>query len=301
MKRFNSFTRLIALGVICANQGGAAPVSFAGVPHNFSLPQGGSNGNNNQPAPLSGNNNVPPVGPSLSPTASKVNPGVTSTSAADPNTNPQLLANASKGSSPLDKFATLFQNPSPAVGADGKPIPPKANVLDAGVGSYTELAKGINLAPVMSDEQKAALVKGGEGAVTALTEVLDAFGKQVFAHAASTSTAVTKRGLTEHSAEQQQLINNAIKLNGLSESLLNKDPRLSNPAVAPLVAVVQQQIAKGNPNATTQQLEGMVVEYFREAFGGFGTDPVTTEATRVAASKPAFNFLDFVSGKSQSA
>jgi hypothetical protein len=290
----NKLTRSLAFGIAHANQQ-SGPITFGGVPNNFNYaPGGGNNSSTSGTAPISGNNAVPNPTPNFPNSLSKVNPGVNSTSSPDPNTPPNLVKDLPQaGSSPLAEFAKLFDN-TPEVGADGKPIKPAPNVLDSGVSNYAEIAKKMDfVSNVATDDQKAALVKGGEEAVGALMEILNTFGQQVYSQAAATSTQVTKKGFEIKSKEMQEQINRAIQFNGLSESLLNKDSRLADPSVAPLVQVVQQQMIAKFPGLTRNQLEEKVVTYFNTAFSDFGKTKAQEQEQQLAAEKP-FNFLEFL-------
>jgi hypothetical protein len=289
--RMTRFATMLALGMV---NGNTAPISFAGAPNNFNYAAGSGVPGAQTPAPLAGTNGVPNPAPVMPHSLSKVNPGVNSTSTPDPNT-PAALVNGlpTDGSSALAPFAKLFDN-SPKLDAQGKPVVPAKTVLDANVSNYQEMAKNLKFGELMNPEQQAALVAGGEGAVAALSEVLNNFGQQIFAQAAATATQVTKKGFEVKASENQAAINEAIRLHGLSNSLLNKDSRLADPAVAPLVSVVQQQMAKAFPQDTVAQLETKVVSYFENAFSGFGGKKQEEVRQQQAAAKPAFNFLEFL-------
>lgn len=279
----------LAIGMVHMNN----PVTFAGVRNNFAYTPGG--GNNGAPG------NQPPINPGAvpphqvsGPNGSKVNPGQPSSTPGDPN-HPNAPANPGNpqvqdGSSPLDIYANLFDN-SPQLDKDGKPIQAPANILDSGVDNFAKMAEKLQFQNVATPEQMELMAKGGQEGIAAMMEVMQNFGRQVFAHAAATSTAVTKKGLDGKSKELQTNINNAIRLHGLSENLLKKDPRLSNPAVAPLVAVVQQQMATKFPNDTVAQLEQKVSQYFKEGFSAFTQEPA---AAQTKDEEVPFNFLDFL-------
>lgn len=220
-------------------------ISFAGVPHNFNFtPQ--------QQAPMQ----TAPVPPTPEP--SKIIPGAPASGNPDPNTPPAPGVPA-KGQSPLDKYAEFFNTTSD----DSKTKATKApTILDATAQDYTKVAEKLDFSGVLSDDRKNAIKAGGDGAVTALAEVLNDFGRQLYAQSVGSATSVTKKGIELSASDMQSKMNQALTLARAGDKIGATNAVLNNPMYAPLVAATQQRFLSVKPELTADELAELTIGYF---------------------------------------
>ena len=148
----------------------------------------------------------------------------------------------------------------------------------------------LNFANSVSQDDLAKITAGGDEAVGALMNVLNAFGRNIFSTSAQFSSHMTESGYA--SAQQAidrglpSIVNQQLGRNELFQS----NPKLRDPALQPLVMAVQNQVQQ-YPNASPSEINSMVEQYMQHVGSTFAKDaPVQKNA-----QSANFDFANFLS------
>lgn len=192
---------------------------------------------------------------------------------------------------PLEQWAKLFttEAPKPDASKDGKP----AEQLDPFNISPENLAKaasGINLSQVVTPElaQKAL---GGDA--NAFMEAINKSSQMTFMMAYQAAMQAVKPALDSRFADFSKKMPDTFKQLSV-DATLQGDPLLSNPALKPVVDGLRSQILSKHPDATPQQLQQAISEYFKAT--GISLTPgkdTTKEAAKPSKGIDWDNFLTF--------
>jgi hypothetical protein len=197
---------------------------------------------------------------------------------------------AQQGASPLDAFVQKPDNGSQPEGGPqgGQPAAqpaaqePAKSIFDNDVKAYNNMFANTNFAGEISPESMQKVLQGD---AAELMNVINTAARAAAANASYVSARVANSGMTSHFDQFQQntlpgLLTDHSFQQGWSN---NKDAILSHPAVAPLV---QQQTATFRsqfPQASVNEIQEKVVEYFKAVAGAFGQQQ---EQQQAAAEQP---------------
>jgi hypothetical protein len=184
----------------------------------------------------------------------------------------------------LDQWAQLFTSEAPKPAADGN----KTEAPDPFAISPEALAKaasGINLSQVVTPElaQKAL---GGDP--NAFTEAINKSSQMTFMMAYQAAMQAVKAAMDNRFQDFQSKMPDTFKKLSV-DATLQGDPLLSNPALKPVVDGLRSQILSKHPDATPQQLQQAISEYFKAV--GISLKPEKASDTKDAA-KPS-NGIDW--------
>jgi hypothetical protein len=118
------------------------------------------------------------------------------------------------------------------------------------------IAKG-NFAGNVNPEIMQKIEAGGPEAVTATMEAMNAVAQNVMLQATLASNKMIEQSVTAALAKQTSSLPDLIKKHTLSENLVDNNPMLSDPRIAPIAEMLQAQLQLKNPTATSQQLTEM--------------------------------------------
>lgn len=203
--------------------------------------------------------NLPPQAPATQQTApNSVTPG-TATPQPDPN--------APKP--PLADYAKLWDTPTTTTDANQ----PLFNLDPA---KMQESVSKMDFTKAINKDQLAAITAGGEGAVAALAQVINAVGQESFSQAAKFSAALVQSGHDKTKTSLLSELPGHIKQHAISNSMREANPLLNNPAVAPLVSALESQFSKQYPGASVKEINEHVTSYITGLNQVF--NPVATPA-----------------------
>lgn len=189
-----------------------------------------------------------------------VAPNNTDTSGTQPqldaNGNPISNNNSSESKAPLDQFNTLWET-------DPNNTAPGTESIFANLdpAKIFEAAKNANFAGTISQENLQAISQGGEPAMRAFQEAMNAATQAVFAQSTLATTKIVEQALAKQAAKYEEAIPNLVRKHAASDSLHTENPALSNPAAQPIISAIQAQLAIKHPNATATQLKTMAKDY----------------------------------------
>lgn len=198
------------------------------------------------------------------------------------NPNPQTQATQS----PTDNFSDLWNtsNQQPNQAPDFKLNPEQLQQVTGKM----DFTRNLNR------EDLAAIAQGGDAAVTALGNILNGFGRELFGASAQFSSHMTENGYKSASQIIDQGLPGLVRSQMTEQHLYTSNPKLKDPALQPLVGAMQSQFSAKYPNASPQEITDMVSKYFTTVVGGAfakAEDPATAGKNAVPASADFSSFL----------
>lgn len=159
---------------------------------------------------------------------------------------------------PMAEFSKLWET-KPNDGATTSSL--FANIDPAKV---QEAAGKVNFAQVVGAETLSKIQAGGPEAAQAFVEAMNKVSQTVYAQSAVATTQLIDRALAEQNSRLESKLPDLIKRQTASESLKGDNAIFSNPAIAPVVNLIQNQVSNMYPNATAAEQKQMTVKYFKE-------------------------------------
>lgn len=164
-----------------------------------------------------------------------------------------------------DPFETLWQNDD----AGGQQGGINFNLDPA---QLAEIAGKIDYSQAVTPEIRQRLAMGGDDAVSATMEALNAVNRMSYQQNAVATTKLIEAAVKSTEASMDAKIAKTIKSMGLAENVSASNPMLSNPAFAPIVKAAQQQIITKFPNASQAELNTMLNQYLAKAGEAFNPE-----------------------------
>ena len=186
--------------------------------------------------------------------------------------------------SPTDKFKDLWDtsNQQPNQAPNFKLQPEQLQRVTGGM----DFTRNLNR------DDLAAIANGGEGAIAALGNVLNSFGREVFGASAQFSSHMTESGYKSASEIIDQGLPGAIRSQMTTQQLYASNPKLKDPALQPLIGAMQSQFSAKHPNASPQEINDLVADYFTNVVGGAFKKPEAENSGQ--QSNPAADFSSFL-------
>ena len=205
-----------------------------------------------QPAPV-----IPGNLPATPPSGAANTSGTAANGAVPANANEQN----NNDDSPLAKFQNMWE---PVTNTEGQQ---ESKPLD--VKQLQELVKQADFSKVLDPNSLKAISEGGEGAIAAFQQSLNAVAQQVLLQSTLANDKMIESkvasALNAHKSELPNLIRNQATHNEMNL----KNPIFKDPAVKPVIEAVTHQLAAKNPDATPFELVEMAnnfVTAMSEAF-----------------------------------
>jgi hypothetical protein len=177
--------------------------------------------------------------------------------AATPNGIP---APAVGEASPLDGYAKMWETAD----TDAKPIAP-AFQFEIKPDAILASARQVDYTKVVPPELLAK-AQAGDGA--ALIEVINRTNQQTAANASHTTAALVNEALTQQSKHYEtNVIPGILRRNNIVNAVREDNPLTTNPAAAPMVAMVTNQLTQKYPSAPPEEIKRMTNEYLNEFAG----------------------------------
>lgn len=204
---------------------------------------------------------------------------------ADPTKVPGTTPNdGTPTNSPLDQFKDLWE-PVKNEAGDQTPVE-----LDAA--KVSEAMSKADFSNVLNQENLSAIAQGGEPAMKAFQDSLNAVARQVMTQSTLISNKMIEQAVAKATKEQQAKLPDLLKRQSLKENLADSNPLFNNPAVKPVIEAVQSQLAAKYPNATTTELAKMATDFVTVMGEQFA--PKKTEQNPKGVDQTDWSaFLDF--------
>lgn len=143
-----------------------------------------------------------------------------------------------------------------------------------------EAAAKVDFSKSLNPQLVQAVAAGGEGALKALPQLMNAMSQTVYAQNAMTTTKIIEQAVKQTRDSIMADLPQHIKLQSLNDGLRQSNPALNHPAAAPILGALQQQLTVKYPNASASELQTMATQYL-EAFTG------TMQKPQAPQTKPA--------------
>lgn len=179
---------------------------------------------------------------------------------------------------PLDTFKGLWENDPNAA-----PLHQGMN-FDVTPQQLAEIAGKIDFASVVPGTIHERIAAGGEDAIKASMEMQNMIARAVYSQNAMATTKLVEAATAKANEGIDAMIERKMKLMGLAENSATLNPALSNPAVAPLVDVIQQRFVQKFPNASSAEINRKVNEYFSQVGAAFNPE-MAAKATSNSAKQ----------------
>lgn len=175
---------------------------------------------------------------------------------------------------PLDTFADVWKTPENSA----TPQTPDSFFANVDPTKVFEAAKKVNFAQGVSAEHLQRITAGGEGAVQAFAEAMNAVAQNVYGQSTIAATKMIEQALKKNTEHQATQLPSMIKKLTANEQLATANPMLQNPAVQPLVGALTEQLTRRNPNATSGEIQQQVSDYFAALGSSFAPKPETPKS-----------------------
>lgn len=141
-------------------------------------------------------------------------------------------------------------------------------------------------------EDLAKVAAGGEEAVEAMVNILNAVGRNVFSMNAQFASNMTESGYNNAQKAISTELPTLVKKQLSQQELFESNAKLRDPALQPLVLAIQSQVTQKYPNASPSEVNAMVSRYFSETVAGAFAKPAEENKQK---DDGAFDFSSFLS------
>jgi len=230
--------------------------------------------NTAQPAPqpnLAVPGNIPPViattgltGPAIAP-----NGVIPPTTVAAPKEPP----------APLAEHATLWEPPiiDPAA-----PIKSDSVFGNTDPKKFMEAASKIDFTKVATPEELTAITAGGEAATKAMIAVQNRTAQSIYAQSAFASTKLIDAALAKAKDSFLADVDSRITAMSVKNNLREKNPLFTNPAIQPMISMVEAQMRTKFPNATPTEITEQTNQYIEHFASALAPKAAPAKGTKAA-------------------
>lgn len=159
--------------------------------------------------------------------------------------------------SPFAEFEKLWDTPTLPDGQTPD-APIKFNIDPAKV---NQSAKGIDFTKTITPALLEKINGGGEGAMQAMLAAINEVGQAVFAQTMMANTKILETGLESGHNRVQRTLPEAVRKQTIGQALREDNPLFNNPATAPMLSMLENQLTAQFPNATTAEIKTHAKKY----------------------------------------
>jgi len=171
--------------------------------------------------------------------------------------NPTVPAEAAKNENPLDPYKELWQDKptDPNAPAPAKP-PAPLNAADlAKTFGKVDFSSGITA------EQHAAIAGGGEGASTAMAEIVNASIQQAMVQSTLINNQLTEQAVAKAVADQAATIPDLVRSQAIANHSAETNPLFKNPAIKPIADATRERLIGKFPDAPPAEITKMTQDF----------------------------------------
>jgi hypothetical protein len=241
--------------------------------------------NSQQPgaAPNTDPSKVAPPGVGSDPAAAPPNPNTNKTIPSDgtqrpdgtgPSAFPAVAKDGEK--SPLENYNDLWQI-DPAKTPKTPSFTPNFNLDQK---KLQEAAAGIDFSKAVSPE---VITKAMGGDAAAMAQALNTVAQAGLVQSSTVAAKMVESALAQQAKAFEAALPNILKGHSVRDGLRSENEHLNNPAMAPLVGAVEQQMMLKYPQATPTELREQVLEYLN----AMSTEMLTKSGKVISDPAPA--------------
>lgn len=195
---------------------------------------------------------------------------------------------AATTASPDAQFADLWKTDTTNQSPNGQPL------FNVSQDKLLETARLQSFKENVTPEQMQAIAAGGEGAVSAMMDMINSVAQRGYAQSVFATTRLIEGALEKSNfAKADQLETNMRDLQ-FKTNMRETNPVFSNPAFAPFLETAQKQFQVKYPNATASELQGMAVQYVESMAAAVNQPKQQAEVKKQAAN--TVNWDNFLQG-----
>lgn len=154
-----------------------------------------------------------------------------------------------------------------------------------------KIANNMDFNAGVSPEDLAAVAQGGEASIAALQSIMNQVGRNAFSNALQGSASLTNSAAVNTQNQMTSQLPDQLKALTASNNLRAANSNLNDPAVAPMVAMIEQQLLATYPTATAQELEQMTSNYLTQFSAAVSPKPAQAATNELPADQNFANFL----------
>lgn len=181
-----------------------------------------------------------------------------SSEGTEPNGTVPPGGNEGGSQSPEDKFSKLWET-----------TPTDSNKQQEPTGltpqQMLEAAAKVDFAKVLDKDILAKITAGGEDAAQALVQALNKVSQQTYAQTVLVTDKLISAQVQKAQEDFASRVPDLVKRQRVQDDLIKDNPAFKDPAVAPVVGLIQNQLAEKFPQATADEIKQMAIEYFTGA------------------------------------
>lgn len=179
-----------------------------------------------------------------------------------------------KTASSAEKYIDLWDIDTNSNTAQGQPL------FNVSQEKLFEAAKLQDFKQVVSPEQMQAIAAGGEGAVSAMVEMVNAVAQRSYAQSVFAATKLIDGALEKSNFAKADQLETRMRDVAFKQSLRDVNPVFSSPQYAPFLETAQQQFQRKYPNASADELRTMATDYLQSFAESFAAPQKAQAAAR---------------------
>jgi hypothetical protein len=158
----------------------------------------------------------------------------------------------------LESFKDLWAPQDPSQ------VKTKEPIFNIDPAKLAEAAKNNDFSSVVTKEQMAAINAGGEGGQKAMLQIMNAMSQKGFSDSTMTTAKIVEAALQKQQESFMKELPNIVKNQNLSDNLRSANPVFNNPAVAPVLEMMKNQVSLKFPNATAAEQQALALQYVEQ-------------------------------------
>lgn len=198
---------------------------------------------------------------------------------ANPN-NPTTPATAAEPEG-LDKYKDMWN-----ITEDQMPKVPESAFAGVTPEAVQTIAKKTDFSKVVTPEMMQAISAGGEGAVAATLQAMNAMAQDTYAQSAQASMKLIETALEKQREQFQAALPGMIKQQNVSNNLRSSNPIFTHPAAAPMLETLQKQLQLKNPTADAATIQKQAEEFLVSFATTANPQKPSKEETKRASQEP---------------
>lgn len=189
-----------------------------------------------------------------------------------------------ESASPLAGFEDLWKT------VESKEAPQNNNLLALDPKQVMESAKKANFQSFVTPDLMEKINAGGTEAQVAMMQAMNSMAQGVFAQAIMATSKLTETALSKNNDRLMGELPNQFKKLSVQDNLRSQNEVFNNPAVAPIISALEQQLVTKYPNASQAEITKLAQNYI-EGLGQVFSPKQQAEQTKQTQETDWNSFL----------
>lgn len=156
----------------------------------------------------------------------------------------------------LDKYKDMWK-----IKPEDMPKAPESAFAGVTPEAIKSVANKTDFSKVVTPEMMQAISAGGEGAVAATLQAMNAMAQDTYAQSAQASIKLIETALEKQREQFQAALPDMIKHQNVTNNLRSSNPIFNHPAAAPMLETLQKQLQLKNPTADAATIQKQAEEF----------------------------------------